>query len=66
MKNSDTQIPEDLNWADYCDALHAERWLRLYGAKRRQDATHRAPAMETGSMPGDNHAEGRDATEERQ
>lgn len=28
VKTSMSQIPENMNWADYCDALRAEGWLR--------------------------------------
>ena len=44
MTLSDTQIPEDLNWADYCDALDAERWLRRIAARRLQLVRHSVPA----------------------
>jgi hypothetical protein len=28
MNDSDPHLADDLNWADCCDALHAEYWLR--------------------------------------
>lgn len=34
MKSPGTQIPENMNWADYCDALRAEPWLRLQNELR--------------------------------
>ena len=35
MNNSDPQLADDLNWADCCDALHAEYWLRRMNEARR-------------------------------
>lgn len=66
MKTAQTQIPEDANWADYCDALDAESWLRLDTRKWLQHAGRRAPAAKP-ELPvrREGSAEGADAAEKR-
>ena len=56
MNGSDPELADNLNWADCCDALHAEYWLRrMNEAKlarrsaqllRIADHERRAPAAE--------------------
>jgi hypothetical protein len=36
-----SQIPESMNWADYCDALRAEGWLRR--ASGAEQSMHTGP-----------------------
>ena len=33
--SSASPLPQEKNYADFCDALNAERWLRLLDATRR-------------------------------
>jgi hypothetical protein len=44
MNTPDPQFADDLNWADCCDALHAEYWLRRLNeakaARRRAQLLH--------------------------
>jgi hypothetical protein len=49
MKSPDSPIPENMNWADYCDALHAESWSRLNAGKRIQRTADRARAADNES-----------------
>ena len=35
MNDSDPELHDNLNWADCCDALHAEYWLRRMNEARR-------------------------------
>jgi hypothetical protein len=35
FSNPADEIPQQMNCADYCDALNAERWLRLRDARLR-------------------------------
>jgi hypothetical protein len=34
MNKSDPELADNLNWADCCDALHAEYWLRRMNEAR--------------------------------
>ena len=34
MNTSDPELADNLNWADCCDALHAEYWLRRMNEAR--------------------------------
>ena len=34
MNRSDPELADNLNWADCCDALHAEYWLRRMNEAR--------------------------------
>ena len=38
MKDSANPNPQEKNYADYCDALSAERWLRLLDETRKKRA----------------------------
>jgi hypothetical protein len=43
MKIPNNDIPPDMNWADYCDALNNERFLRkIHDRKTSQDPEHHA------------------------
>jgi hypothetical protein len=43
MKITDNEIPEEMNWADYCDALSNERFLKVvYDRKPSQRPQHHA------------------------
>ena len=44
-KSLETRIPEDTTWADYCDALQAERWSRLLEAQRLNRSRQHRPAV---------------------
>ena len=47
MNYSDPQLRDDLNWADCCDALHAEYWLRrMNEAKLARRAAQRILAAD--------------------
>jgi hypothetical protein len=47
MKIPNNDIPADMNWADYCDALSNERFLRtVYDRKTFQDPEHQASVAE--------------------
>jgi len=47
MKIPNNDIPADMNWADYCDALSNERFLRtVYDRKTFQTPEHHASVAE--------------------
>ena len=51
VENSDALIPENGSWADYCDALQAERWLRrLEEGRLRRSQRRKAPAVSNGDL----------------
>jgi hypothetical protein len=47
MEIPNTEVPEEMNWADYCDALRNERFLRaVYDRKPLQGSEHLASVAE--------------------
>ena len=47
MKIPNNDIPADMNWADYCDALSNERFLRtINDRKTSQGPEHHASVAE--------------------
>ena len=45
--------PQVTNYADYCDALSAERWSRLFDAMRKKRVDVEARAMEWEDISGE-------------
>jgi hypothetical protein len=59
VNSSDPQFRDDLNWADCCDALHAEYWLRrMNEVKLARRAAQRIFAADAGRQVEDAQTRG--------
>lgn len=52
MKVPDNEIPAEMNWADYCDALSNERFLRAVNDRKpSRGSEHHAGVAEDENTP---------------